>query len=116
VNALRVLNVYRYNGMWVFDDEDVGLSREPFVSGVPEIFDKLLLSKGISGYSFNLVFSDQKFPNCDAHAVWTKAEDGGNWYTTEIRCASFTGWLCPALFRYYEQAPADLYFSVQKAA
>jgi hypothetical protein len=38
MNELRVLNVYRYNGMWVFDDEEVGLSREPFVSGVPENF------------------------------------------------------------------------------
>jgi hypothetical protein len=93
----------------------VELNREPFVCGVPEIFDKLLLRKGISDDSFNLIFSDQAFPNCE-HASWSKGEDWGNWYSMEIDSAPFTGWLCPALFRYYEHAPADLYFSVQKAA
>jgi hypothetical protein len=101
--------------MWVFDDEEVGLSREPFVCGVPEIFDELLRSKGISDDRFNLIFSDQSFPNCE-HASWSKGEDGGNWYSIDIEGTPFTGWLCPALSRYYEQAPSDLYFSVQKAA
>jgi len=101
--------------MWVFDDEEVGLSREPFVCGVPEIFDKLLLGKRISAHSFNLIFSGQPFPNSE-HASWSKGEDGGNWYSMDIEGTQFTGWLCPALFRYYEQAPSDLYFSVQKAA
>jgi hypothetical protein len=42
MNSLCVLNVYRFNKMWVFDDPDVGLSREPFVCGVPESFDLIL--------------------------------------------------------------------------
>ena len=100
--------------MWVFEDEEVGLNREPFVCGVPEIFDKLLFGKGISDDRFNLIFSDQAFPNSE-HASWSKGEDGGNWYSMDIEGNPFTGWLCPALFRYYEQAPSDLYFTVQKA-
>ena len=28
--------------MWVFDDPDVGLVREPFVAGMPEIIDHVV--------------------------------------------------------------------------
>ena len=29
-------------GTWVFDDQDVGLDKEPFVEGVPEMIDELV--------------------------------------------------------------------------
>jgi hypothetical protein len=109
MNALRCLHVYRYNGMWVFDDEAVGLNREPFVCGVPEVFDQLLLAKGITGDRFNLLFGESKFPGHDLHATWVREESGGNWYATSIG----EGWLCPAMFNYYDQAPRDIYFSIQ---
>lgn len=32
-NAIKVISPYKYNEMWVFDDETTGLVREPFVSG-----------------------------------------------------------------------------------
>ena len=38
-NAMLVIFPYRYEGTWVFDDERVGLEREPFVSGIPEMID-----------------------------------------------------------------------------
>ena len=42
----------------------------------------------------------------DAHD-WRREESGGNWYY----CPQFDieGWLCPALFKYFEKAPAALY-------
>ena len=33
VNSLFVIAPYKYEGMWVFDDPRVGLSREPFIAG-----------------------------------------------------------------------------------
>ena len=33
MNAISVLFPYKYEGMWVFDDPDVGLRHEPFVLG-----------------------------------------------------------------------------------
>ena len=41
-NALMVIYPYKYQGMWVFDDEAVGLVREPFVSGADDIIEKTL--------------------------------------------------------------------------
>ena len=36
-----------------------------------------------------------------------RQEMGGNWYTTED--PPMEDWLCPALFRYFESAPAELH-------
>src|SRR4051812_44473362 len=41
-NAIMVVAPYWYNGTWVFDDAAVGLRREPFVAGVPEMIDVLV--------------------------------------------------------------------------
>ena len=32
-NAIFVIKPYKWNGMWVFDDERVYLDKEPFVAG-----------------------------------------------------------------------------------
>ena len=32
-NSIFVIKPYKWNGMWVFDDERVGLDKEPFVAG-----------------------------------------------------------------------------------
>ena len=36
-NSIMVVKPYKWEGMWVFDDDKTGLVREPFVAGVPEI-------------------------------------------------------------------------------
>ena len=41
-NILMVIVPYWYQGTWVFDDESVGLNKEPFVAGVPEMIDDLV--------------------------------------------------------------------------
>jgi hypothetical protein len=41
-NTLWVIHPYRDWGTWVFDDPRVGLRREPFVAGIPEMMDKLV--------------------------------------------------------------------------
>jgi hypothetical protein len=33
VNAINVISPYKHLGMWDFDDERVGLVKEPFVAG-----------------------------------------------------------------------------------
>jgi hypothetical protein len=38
-NILMVIELYWYQGTWVFDDESKGLDKEPFVQGVPEIIN-----------------------------------------------------------------------------
>ena len=41
-NSIAVLMPYRHAGTWVFDDPAVGLRREPFVAGIPEMMDQLV--------------------------------------------------------------------------
>lgn len=100
MNSIRVIHPY-YAGTWVFDDQSVGLCREPFVCGIPEIID--ILVKGIpdARSGFRLLFSDQKFPGTRLHLDWVRAENGGNWYTSDFG----DGWLCPALLKYFDRAP-----------
>ncbi|WP_299624292.1 hypothetical protein [Pelagibius sp.] len=39
MNALRVIHPYKTEGVWVFEDEAVGLVQEPFVSGADTVID-----------------------------------------------------------------------------
>jgi hypothetical protein len=42
VNSLFVIVPYKHEGMWVFDDSRVGLSREPFIAGIDTMIDKIV--------------------------------------------------------------------------
>jgi hypothetical protein len=93
--------------MWVFDDPAVGLVREPFVSGIDEMLNRLTKSIPQAEAGFRLIFSPTPFPGYSVKLVWRREEFGGNWYySSEI---GIEGWLCPALFRYFDKAPPELY-------
>jgi hypothetical protein len=38
---------------------------------------------------------------------------GGNWYKSDD--PPLEGWLCPALLRYFEQPPAELFIQIKPA-
>jgi hypothetical protein len=107
MNSLFVIAPYRYEGMWVFDDPRVGLVREPFVSGIDEMIDRLVADIPNAAKGFRLIFSPTPFPGHQAKLEWRRSEYGGNWYWCEQY--GVEGWLCPALFKYFEKAPAELY-------
>src|SRR3954471_10949726 len=99
-NQISVIKPYRWQGMWVFDDERVRLNKEPFVAGADTMIDLAVAEKGSSNASegFLLVFSQEEFPGADMELEWLRAESGGNVYGWNGR----EGWLCPALLRYFE--------------
>ena len=45
-NSIFVIRPYKWNGMWVFDDERVGLDKEPFVAGADTMIDTCILRTG----------------------------------------------------------------------
>ena len=106
VNKLIGLDT-TWKPFWVFDDPAVGLSREPFVAGIDTMIDRLVASIPGAEGGFRLVFSAAPFPGHTVKLEWRRAESGGNWYY----CPQFDieGWLCPALFKYFDKAPAELY-------
>lgn len=113
-NVINIVFPYNDQGIWMFDDERVGLEREALVAGVPEMLK--ILTKDIPNpeAGFCLLFSDTPFPGAakmvrDDSEV-EKDEDGkvGTWYIWEEQ--GLRGWLCPALSLYYpEGAPSEFW-------
>ena len=106
-NSLHVLRPYRYEGSWVFDDPAAGLAREPFILGIDEMIDRLVAAIPKAQEGFRLIFSPQAFPGYTAKLEWRREEAGGNWYFSPTY--GIEGWLCPALFKYFDAAPRELY-------
>jgi hypothetical protein len=111
VNAINVIAPYKYHGMWVFDDAKVGLVQEPFVEGADVIIDRAVESIPNAEDGFLMAFSATPFPGHQFRLSWRRAEAGGNYYHSHAH--NIDGWLCPALFKYFEQAPGELYFQVK---
>lgn len=111
-NSIFTIRPYRYNSMWVFDDENVGLHREPFVAGIDVILSELTKNIKNANNGFCLVFSSGKFPGANIEMTKIESEFSGTWYTCEN--LGIKGWLCPALFKYFKQAPEKIWVQVSE--
>lgn len=96
---------------WVFDDERVGLAQEPFVSGIPQMIDDLVKDMPNAREGFRMLFLPAPFPGFQRKVTWVREEMGGNWYKADE--PPMEGWLCPALFRYFDAAPPELYVKAE---
>lgn len=113
-NAMMVIHPYRDRDMWVFDDEAAGLVREPFVFGVPEMIDAATDGVADAENGFRLLFSASPFPGFQHELVWIREDYEGNWYRWSA--TGQEGWLCPALFKYFEKAPAAIFCRIEPRA
>ena len=111
MNSILVIHPYKYQGIWVFDDPQVGLVQEPFVSGADTMIDKMVEGIPDAHAGVSILFSAQPFPGYQHEFVWQREEFGGNWYTSPAY--SIEGWLCPALFKYFDQAPPRIFAQVK---
>ena len=115
MNSIMIIHPYWKHETWCFTDDSVGLKDEPFVAGADKMISMALVQKGIlmeAEKGFDLLFSAVEFPGHDI--VLEHMEDNlefssGNWYKTIINQIGVTGWLCPALFKYFEEAPEKIY-------
>jgi hypothetical protein len=107
VNSIVAIHPYKFEGLWVFDDEKVGLTQEPFVSGADEIIERMVESIPNAEAGFTLLFSADPFPGYQAEFQWRRPDLSGNWYYSPQLDAE--GWLCPALFKYFDEAPKKIY-------
>lgn len=108
-NALMLISPYKHEGQWVFDDPETGLVREPFVSGADDIIDVMVKTIDKAEDGFNLMFADIAFPGHTIMLERKREEAGGWWYYS--KSLDMEGWLCPALFLYYAEAPEKIYAS-----
>ena len=106
-NAIMIIAPYRHQGTWVFDDASAGLVQEPFVAGVPEMIDELVKDIPNAEQGFRLTFSANPFPGHQKTLSWLRGDSGGNYY--KLSDPPMEGWICPAMFKYYDKAPETLY-------
>jgi hypothetical protein len=113
-NQINVIKPYKWNGMWVFDDDEKGLVKEPFVSGADTLIDvavsKLNIKNADEG--FLIIFSKDVFPDAKICLEWVKKEGTGDVYHwPEV---GLSGWLCPALRKFFlEAAPKKIYINLK---
>ena len=105
-NTMFVIFPWRDRGTWMFDDAAVGLMREPFVSGIPEMMELLVARIPDAHQGFRLVFSAQPFPGHEVELERLREEAGGAWYSLQAQTRQ--GWLCSALMKYFSSPPAQL--------
>lgn len=103
-NSIFSIEVYKHQGLWVFDDDRVGLVKEPFVAGADTLIDSL--SKGND--RIVLVFSESPFPSqklvIEQDTILSAS--GTNYVCKEL---NHKLWLCPALNLYYPISPLKIY-------
>ena len=107
MNAIMVIHPYFIAGAWVFDDAATGLIREPFVAGIPEFIARWIEEQKIKNArkGFTIYFSAEPFPEWQYKITRCDPEHGGTWYEFD----GMRGWLCGALFKYFETAPAQIF-------
>lgn len=101
---------YKEFNTWFFDDVDFHIYHEPFVMGVSEMIDNILHKKGINDKQIKINFSTEKFADADVTLFKTSDLEEGAMY--EISENKESGWLCPALFKYFQMAPEKIYIQV----
>jgi hypothetical protein len=63
-------------------------------------------------HGFRMLFSANSFPGAQAHLQHAEGESGGNWYTWNDQESK--GWLCPAMFKYFADAPKHIYVRAER--
>jgi hypothetical protein len=114
MNSLFVIQPYKNSGTWVFDDPERDLVKEPFVSGMPEIIDAMVKDIPLAHDGFRLLFSSEAFPGSTHQLHKERPECNGTWYSCPQ--TESEGWLCPALFQFYQDAPAVLHGRAESLA
>jgi hypothetical protein len=114
MNAINVIAPYKHHGMWVFNDPRVGLVQEPFVAGADAMIDRVVADLSDAEHGFTLIFSGTPFPGHQYRLDWRRGEGGGNWY--HAAQVDMEGWLCPALFRYFQEVPKQLYVQIRPSS
>lgn len=113
MNSISMIVPYKKQGMWMFDDERVGLREELFVGGADTIIEQMSAHLPNAASGFRMLFSSSPFPGFHARLEWIREDMAcpGNWYRWAGTDAE--GWLCPALFKYFDEAPKNIYVKVE---
>jgi hypothetical protein len=111
MNSILVIHPYKRDGVWAFDDPAAGLVQEPFVAGADLAIDRMVEGIENAEAGVTLFFSAAPFPGAEYAFRRVREESGGHWYYSQEYDQE--GWLCPALFKYFDHAPERLFVQVK---
>ena len=116
MNQINTILPYRSMGGWAFDDNAVGLDREPFVAGADKAIDKIVEHLGIETDKIKMTFSKDKFPEHDVKLEYLMDDmfEDGQFYSIDDDNFDLELWLCPALLKYFDEAPKEIYVKVEE--
>ena len=77
------------------------------MAGADTMIDRVVADLPDAAGGFVLLFSSSSFPDYQIRLEWRREEHGGNWYYAPQ--LDMEGWLCPALFNYFPEAPRELF-------
>jgi hypothetical protein len=85
-NASNIIFRDKDNGVWVFDDPNDGLAREPFVASTDRMIDGVVadIPNAASGFKLNFLRRAKSWPA--VRVYWLRDDGGGNWYRSEQSC------------------------------
>ena len=112
-NSIMIIKPFKSHGTWVFNDETVGLYREPFVAGFPAIIDEMVKDIPNAVDGFIGTFSGSYFPDYTHVITKVRADEYGVGTYYQLDGTELVGWLCPALFKYFAEAPDKIYIKVE---
>ena len=101
-NKVHIIqNLYKLNGLWVFDNEFLGLKAELFVPSATEVLDEVLSKTNLINKKNPSVIFGEVLPEWDAEFIMV--EDLGGSYNFSYNGKIF--WLCGALNYWFNPPP-----------
>lgn len=116
MNSLFAIAPYEWNGLWVFDDDERELVREPFVAGADTMIETAAMRILGRKTNFVMLFGSVPFPGNQIVLQWLRHEHGGDVYKscTSGMMEGEECWLCPAMRLYFtEEAPKFIYVQLK---
>jgi len=105
-NQVNVLHIFKENGVWMFNDEEVGLYKEPFVPSINPMIETYVRGRK----EFTAFIS--KDPMYDVTLTLNRVDDKIEG-VYEMAGSGIVGWLCPALLKYFEGYPKNIYVKIE---
>lgn len=108
---IKIIYPYKHNNLWVFDDINEELLKEELTMGMEKIIEHLTYNLSNADHGFKCIFSNEPITDYDAILNHIDGENGGNWY--KLKDTNMIGWLCPALYNYFNVAPKKIYLKIK---
>ncbi len=116
MNSIFILQPTRNRyGIWAFDDANTGLVQEPFVGDTNVLIDNMVLEAGYklesAANGIALLFSPEPFQGYQSEIYLIETTPHGSTYVNDKW--DIEPWLCPALYKYFPEAPKRLFSQVK---